>query len=93
MLLSSNIPGVIAALAVVLGTILIVSKAVRSTGLLKRVARQTGEPKIMIRESIALDRSRNLHLVSWGGREVMLLTGNNGDLVVGWRFQSVGPAQ
>ena len=93
MLLSTNIPGVMAALAVVIGMIFIVSKAARSTGLLKRVARQRGEPVIVVCESIALDRSRNLHLVRCGDREVMLLTGGSGDLVVGWHPASAGPAQ
>ncbi|MGI4952296.1 MAG: hypothetical protein ACRYGM_10855 [Janthinobacterium lividum] len=93
MLQSSSIPGVIAALAVVIGMIFIVFKAAQSTGLLKRVARQGGDPMIVVCESIALDRSRNLHLVRWDGREVMLLTGGNGDLVVGWHPASVGPAQ
>lgn len=42
------------------------------------------ERKLLIRESIAVDPRRRLHIVQCGSREVILLTGGNHDLVVGW---------
>jgi flagellar protein FliO/FliZ len=39
---------------------------------------------LVIRESIALDPRRRLHLVQCGKRQVVLLTGGGQDLVVGW---------
>jgi flagellar protein FliO/FliZ len=39
---------------------------------------------LILRESIALDPRRRIHLVQCGQRQVMLLTGGGQDLVVGW---------
>jgi flagellar protein FliO/FliZ len=39
---------------------------------------------LALRESVALDTKRRLHLVQCGGRQVVLLTGGAQDLVVGW---------
>jgi flagellar protein FliO/FliZ len=39
---------------------------------------------LVLRESIALDPRRRLHLVQCGQRQVVLLTGGGQDLVVGW---------
>lgn len=39
---------------------------------------------LALRESIALDPRRRLHLVECGQKRVVLLTGGTQDLVVGW---------
>ncbi|HVZ09057.1 hypothetical protein [Rhodopila sp.] len=39
---------------------------------------------LALRESIALDPKRRLHLVQCGPRQVIVLTGGARDLVVGW---------
>jgi flagellar protein FliO/FliZ len=39
---------------------------------------------LILRESIALDPRRRIHLVQCGQRQVVLLTGGSQDLVVGW---------
>jgi flagellar protein FliO/FliZ len=39
---------------------------------------------LILRESIALDPRRRLHLVQCGQRQVVLLTGGTQDLVIGW---------
>ena len=39
---------------------------------------------LVLRESIALDPRRRVHLVQCGQRQVVLLTGGGQDLVVGW---------
>jgi flagellar protein FliO/FliZ len=39
---------------------------------------------LILRETIALDPRRRLHLVQCADRQVILLTGGGQDLVVGW---------
>jgi flagellar protein FliO/FliZ len=39
---------------------------------------------LVLRESIALDPRRRIHLVQCGQRQVILLTGGGQDLVIGW---------
>jgi flagellar protein FliO/FliZ len=39
---------------------------------------------LIVRETIALDPRRRLHLVQCADRQVILLTGGGQDLVVGW---------
>jgi flagellar protein FliO/FliZ len=49
----------------------------------RRTLGQTGRT-LVVRESIALDPKRRLHIVQCGERQVILLTGGGQDLVVGW---------
>ena len=39
---------------------------------------------LILRESIALDPRRRIHLVQCGPRQVILLTGGGQDLIIGW---------
>jgi flagellar protein FliO/FliZ len=39
---------------------------------------------LLLRESIALDPRRRVHIVQCGQRQVVLLTGGGQDLVIGW---------
>ena len=39
---------------------------------------------LLLKETIALDPRRRLHVVQCGERQVVLLTGGGQDLVVGW---------
>jgi flagellar protein FliO/FliZ len=39
---------------------------------------------LVLQESIALDPRRRIHLVGCGQRQVLLLTGGEQDLVIGW---------
>jgi flagellar biogenesis protein FliO len=39
---------------------------------------------LILRESIALDPRRRMHLVQCGERRVVLLTGGGQDVVIGW---------
>jgi flagellar protein FliO/FliZ len=39
---------------------------------------------LVLRESIALDPRRRIHLVQCGQRQVILLTGGGQDVVIGW---------
>jgi flagellar protein FliO/FliZ len=44
----------------------------------------SGGRTLILRESIALDPRRRIHLVQCGQRQVVLLTGGGQDLVIGW---------
>ena len=69
------------ALAGVSLLILLMGRALRSTAWIRPAA--SGR-LLIVKESIALDPRRRLHLVQHGDRCVLLLTGGDRDLVVGW---------
>lgn len=77
---TSNLLVGLAALAAVLGLILLSGRGARA--LLARRP-QVGR-RLALRETIALDPRRRLLLVACDGREALLLTGGPTDLVVGW---------
>jgi flagellar protein FliO/FliZ len=83
--LSSLIP-TLAALAAVLGIILLAGQIVRRTGLGRQLApiRAEGGPRLMVLDTLTLDRARRLHVIRWEGRDLVLLTGGPADQVVGW---------
>jgi flagellar protein FliO/FliZ len=69
------------ALAGVVGVILLIGRVLRHTSL--------GQPKsstrlLILKDTIALDPRRRLHLIQHGDRAVLLLTGGETDVVVGW---------
>ena len=70
----------LAALAGILGLILLIGRALRYTSAM----RPAGGHVLVVRDTIALDARRRLHLVTHGDRAVLLLTGGEADLVVGW---------
>ncbi len=70
-----------AALAGIVGVILLIGRALRHTTI--------GKPKsasrlLIVKDTIALDARRRLHLIQHEDRAVLLLTGGETDLVVGW---------
>jgi flagellar protein FliO/FliZ len=55
--------------------------------------RPATDRRLALRETMALDNRRRLHLVQCGDRQVVVLTGGAQDLVVGWiEPASGGPA-
>lgn len=70
----------IAALAGVVGLVLLAGRAARATGF----ARFASSSRLVLRDSLALDRTRSLRVVSCDGRELLLLIGGPADVVVGW---------
>lgn len=79
-------------LITLLTTLMVLAGTVGAILLLGWAARRlTHAPKpaqggtlLIPRESIALDARRRLHLVQVGARHVLLLTGGENDLTVGW---------
>lgn len=69
-----------AALAAVLALVLLAGRAARATNF----ARLRPSQRLAVRESVALDRTRSLRIVSCDGRELLLLVGGGADLVIGW---------
>ena len=70
-----------AALAGVLGMILLIGRVLRATSLGRPAA--SGR-SLILKDTLALDARRRLHLVQHGDRAVLLLTGGSNDIVVGW---------
>ena len=72
----------LAALAAVLGLVLLVARLARASGF----GRQTNSAGrvLSVEDSIALDPRRRLQLVRCADKRVLLLTGGAHDVVVGW---------
>lgn len=70
----------VAALAAVVGLVLLAGRAARATGF----ARLASSSRLVLRDTLVLDRARSLRIVSCDGREVLLLVGGSADMVVGW---------
>lgn len=68
-----------AALALVLGMVLLAQRAARWGGLVPR-----GGGRLALVEAISIDPRRRLTLVRCDGRHVLVLTGGGQDVVVGW---------
>ncbi len=80
---SGALLGVLALIAVIAGLIrrgLLVPRGV----LAGWAPRADADRRLALRETVALDNRRRLHLVQCGDRQVVLLTGGAQDLVVGW---------
>ncbi len=69
-----------AALGGVLLIVMICAKGARFTGL----SRPPGARRLVIVESLQLDRSRKLSIMSCDGREGLVLIGGAGDHFLGW---------
>jgi flagellar protein FliO/FliZ len=69
-----------AALGAVLGIIVLAGRGAR----MLRLARPTVGRRLILREALALDRTRRLHLVACDGRELLLMTGGGTDQLVAW---------
>ena len=72
----------IGSLAAVIALIWLAQRFVRSAGLAG--SRPAQARRLVLREALALDTRRRLHLVSCDGRDVLLMTGGATDVVVGW---------
>ena len=70
-----------AALAAVLGLVLLAARFLRRSGLVVPGSRAR---RMATEDTLVLDGRRRLHLVRCDGRHVLLLTGGATDVVVGW---------
>lgn len=68
------------ALAAVIGLVVLAGRVARTTGLVRA---QTGR-RLAVRETISIDRTRSLRIVSCDGRELLLLVGGGSDVLLGW---------
>lgn len=69
---------------VLIGVIALIAAAAKLFHLSGWRPQAGSERTLVLRESIALDPRRRVHLVQCGQRQVVLLTGGGQDLVVGW---------
>lgn len=68
------------ALAAVIGLVVLAGRVARATGL----ARSRIGQRLSLRETMAIDRTRSLRIVSCDGRELLLLVGGGSDVLLGW---------
>ena len=68
------------ALATVVGLVLLAGRVARSVGLARG---RTGQ-RLALHDSIAIDRTRSLRIVSCDGRELLILIGGGSDVMLGW---------
>ena len=80
--LSDLIPASLTLVAV-LGLVVLGGRAARFSGLARHGLRRSGAGQLLLRDSLALDRVRRLHVVRWNGRDWLLLTGGASDQVIG----------
>ena len=77
----------VGALAAVLALVLLAGRVARLSGF-ARIGGQGGDrrktSRLVVQDTLALDRARRLHVVRCDGKDVVLLTGGTTDLVVGW---------
>lgn len=67
-------------LAAVIGLVLLAGRMARATGLVKSRQGQ----RLALLETLQVDRTRSLRIVSCDGREVLMLVGGGSDVVLGW---------
>ncbi len=68
------------ALAAVIGLVVLAGRVARATGFARA---QTGK-RLAIGETMVLDRTRSLRIVSCDGRELLVLVGGSSDVLLGW---------
>ena len=71
-------------IGVLAGVLLLILAATRLMQLGLWRAQPRADRTLVLRESIALDPRRRVHLVQCGQRQVILLTGGGQDVVIGW---------
>lgn len=77
----------LATLAAVVALILLAGRAARLTGFARSAALRgyAGRPqRLLLQDSLAIDRARRVHLLRCDGRDILLLTGGTTDVVIGW---------
>jgi len=78
----------VAALGGIVGVILLIGRMLRFTSFARPAA--SGR-SLVVKDTIALDGRRRLHLIQHGDRAVLLLTGGASDIVVGWLDSAKSP--
>ncbi len=76
-----SIATVVAALAAVLGLIVLAARLLRAV---RPTVTADGEEGLAIRAVLALDQRRRVYLIGCGPRAVLVLTGGGADVVLGW---------
>ncbi len=75
---------ILSALGILAGIVGLVLLAGRVASRLHLTAKVGVGRTLVLRESIALDPRRRVHLLQCGQRQVVLLTGGSQDIVIGW---------
>ena len=82
--LSTMLP-TLGALGAVLALVLLSGHLAKLAGISRRVlSHPKRNARLLIQDTLALDRSRSLHIISCDGRDLLILTGGSRDLIVSW---------
>lgn len=83
-LLSSIVPA-LGALGAVIALVLLAGRIARLTGVARSIPRLgvARAARMSVADTLALDRTRRLHIIRVDEKEILLLTGGATDLVVG----------
>ena len=79
-----TVQAILFVVVVLIGVIALIAAAAKVFQFSGWRAQPRAGQKLILRESIALDPRRRIHLVQCGERQVVLLTGGGQDLVIGW---------
>ncbi len=82
--MGGDLGSIVTAAGALIGVLLLVVLAARLIRAGGWAARPPAGKLLALRESVALDTRRRLHLVQCGDRRVVLLTGGTQDVVIGW---------
>ena len=82
------------ALAAVLALILLAGRAARLTGFARAAFPRcgAGSQRLVLQDTLALDRARRLHVIRCDGQDVLVLTGGSTDVLIGWLPENQGVA-
>ena len=75
---------VMSAAGILIGVIVLILGAAKLYRFSGWKTQSRSDRTLVLRESIALDPRRRVHLVQCGQRQVVLLTGGGQDLLIGW---------
>ena len=88
----STLSTTLAALALVVGLVLLGARGIRSGRLSRLGLPVPPTQRLVLHDSLTLDRARRLVVIGCDGRDLVLLTGGGSDMVVGWLPTCPGPA-
>jgi hypothetical protein len=82
--MADSLAGLMTPLAALAGVLLLILFLGRALRHVSRAGPAAPGRLLLVKETIALDTRRRLHLIQHGPRAVLVLTGGDRDLVVGW---------
>ena len=84
----------VGALAAVLALVILAGRVARLTGFARAAfpRHRAGSQRVLLQDTLALDRTRRLHVIRCNGQDVLVLTGGPTDVLIGWLPKNEGGA-